>query len=167
MGSISKPTTAYILSLISGVLIFIGGIGNLIVSVLVRAFIRTFLGPYRPPLMLIWRPGLSIIWSIIGMAFGVIVIYSALMLNSAPKNHTMWGTLILVFSILSFMGAWAGFGAGLILGIVGGVLAISWKQPTLTPTSAPGLTVKFCVQCGQVIPEDAKFCPHCGKEAPA
>lgn len=167
MGSKLKPTTAYILSLISGVLIFIGGIGNLIVSVLVRAYIRTFLGPYRPPLMLIWRPGLSIVWSIVGMAFGVIVIYSALMLNSAPKNHTMWGTLILVFSILSFMGAWAGFGAGLILGIVGGVLAISWKEPALTPTATPGLAVKYCVQCGQAIPEGAKFCPHCGKEATA
>ncbi|MGD0329848.1 MAG: zinc ribbon domain-containing protein [Nitrososphaeria archaeon] len=167
MGSKSKPTTAYVLSLISGVLIFIGGICNLIVSVLVRAYIRTFLGRYRPPLMLIWRPGLGIVWSIVGMAFGVIVIYSALMLNSAPKNHTMWGTLILVFSLLSFMGALAGLGAGLILGVVGGVLVINWKEPALTPTAVLGLTVKYCVQCGQAIPADAKFCPHCGKEAPA
>jgi Family of unknown function (DUF6114) len=50
------------------------------------------------------------------------------MLNSKPEEHSTWGTLILIFSVLSiFGGAMGGFGVGLILGLIGGVLALTWK----------------------------------------
>jgi hypothetical protein len=66
----------------------------------------------------------------LGLIFGVIVIISALMLNSKPQEHTTWGTLILIFSVISLFGsAMGGFGIGLILGIIGGILAITWKPP--------------------------------------
>jgi len=68
------------------------------------------------------------IMSILGMAFGVVVIIGAIMLNRKPHEHTTWGTLIIIFSALSiFGGAMSGLGVGLILGLIGGVLAVTWK----------------------------------------
>ncbi|NIN53601.1 MAG: DUF4064 domain-containing protein [Nitrososphaeria archaeon] len=161
-----KPTTAFILSLIAGILILLGGI----VSLVFTAFMTRIFGGWPEMMrgmmrdewsgMMGWWAGLGAVLSIIGLASGVIVIYAAAMLNSKPEQHTAWGTLILVFSILSVVGAWAGFGVGLILGIVGGALALSWKPTAIPPTP----TARFCVHCGQSMPQDAGFCPHCGKE---
>lgn len=65
---------------------------------------------------------------IVGAVFGIIVIISALMLNSKPEQHSTWGTLIVIFSVLSIFGsAMGGFGVGLVLGLIGGILAITWK----------------------------------------
>jgi hypothetical protein len=39
--------------------------------------------------------------------------------------------LIIVFSVLSVFGsAMGGFGIGLILGVIGGIFAVTWKTPT-------------------------------------
>jgi hypothetical protein len=62
----------------------------------------------------------------IGLIAGIVVIISAIMLNSRPVEHSTWGTLILVFSILSFFGM-GGFFIGAILGVAGGALALSWR----------------------------------------
>jgi len=67
--------------------------------------------------------------SLIGLASGILVVISAIMLNARPEEHTVWGTVILVFSIISFLGM-GGFLIGAILGIVGGALALSWKPPS-------------------------------------
>ena len=68
------------------------------------------------------------LFGILGVVFGAIIIISAVMLNSKPHEHTTWGVLIVVFSVLSiFGGAMGGFGIGLVLGLIGGVLAITWK----------------------------------------
>jgi len=65
---------------------------------------------------------------ITGLILGVIVIISALMLIRKPQEHSTWGVLIVIFSMLSIFGsAMGGLGIGLILGVIGGVLAIAWK----------------------------------------
>lgn len=135
------PTTAYILSLIAGILIIVsssftafctytwlvswealspsisripGGMvphwGDLVLSPLAFARI-TF-----------------ITVSTLSLVSGVVILVSALLLKSRPKEHTTWGILILVFSILSFFGM-GGFLIGALLGIIGGAFALSW-QPT-------------------------------------
>jgi len=159
-----KPATAFVLSLVAGIFIVIGGIMNLLLSLFMRVATWPGMMGEWPRMMMGWWSGAGIVTSVVGMAIGVIVIYSATMLNSQPKDHTTWGTLILVFSIVSFIGAWAGFGIGLILGIVGGALAISWKPSTPTTPVAPQVTGRVCVQCGRAVPGDAKYCSHCGKE---
>jgi len=74
---------------------------------------------------------------VLGVVFGIIVILSALMLDSRSKRHATWGILIIIFSALSaFGGMMGGFGVGAILGIIGGILAITWKPPAqFTPHS--------------------------------
>jgi hypothetical protein len=72
-----------------------------------------------------------------GVVFGLIVIVGALMLYSRPSQHTTWGVLIIVFSVLSlFGGMMSGLGLGLILGVIGGALAIIWK-PSASSASHP------------------------------
>jgi hypothetical protein len=67
---------------------------------------------------------------VLGLIFGAIVIISALMLMRRPEDHSTWGAVIVIFSVLSIFGSMmAGFGVGLILGLIGGILAISWKPP--------------------------------------
>ncbi len=64
-----------------------------------------------------------------GLISGIIVLASAVMLQVNLSGRRTWGVLILVFSVLSFLGT-GGFVAGAILGIVGGVKALTWKPPT-------------------------------------
>ena len=67
-------------------------------------------------------------FGVLGVVFGAIVIISAIMLNSKPREHSTWGMLIVIFSVLSiFGGAMGGFGVGLVLGLIGGILGITWK----------------------------------------
>jgi len=84
--------------------------------------------------------GLGLDWGfgflgILGLIFGIIVIISAVMLYNRSGEHTTWGVRIVVFSVLSvFDGMMGGFGVGIILGVIGGVLAILWKHRS-TPHS--------------------------------
>jgi hypothetical protein len=71
----------------------------------------------------------------IGAVSGIVVLISAIMLKIRPGEGTrglrvccrMWGTAILVFSIVSLFGGSVGGYIGAILGIVGGALALVVK----------------------------------------
>ena len=70
-----------------------------------------------------------------GIVFGIVVIVSSVMLYNKPSEHSKWGLLILIFSVLSIFGsAMAGLGVGLILGVIGGIFALTWKTPTTPKT---------------------------------
>jgi hypothetical protein len=115
-----KPTKAFALSLIAGILILIN-------AVLLGVVAKWFIG-IMPTL-----PGSSgndstflIDLATVGLIFGVIVLLGALMLYRKPINKKVWGTMIIVFSIPSvIMGG--GFIIGFILGIIGGKLSLSAK----------------------------------------
>ena len=62
----------------------------------------------------------------VGLVSGLVVIVSGAMLRSSPNQRTLWGALVVVFSCLSFFG-FGGFVIGAILGIVGGIMALTWK----------------------------------------
>jgi len=61
---------------------------------------------------------------IVGLVCGIIVTIGAFMLNSRPAEHRSWGVVILIFSVISFLGM-GGFYIGAILGVAGGALALS------------------------------------------
>jgi hypothetical protein len=134
MTNVERPTAAFVLSLIGGIFILLGGGMMSMLGYGFRGMMSSY-GRWGYGMM---RPGSGMmglafgIMGILGLVFGVIVIISAIMLNSKPQEHTTWGTLIVIFSVLSIVGsAMGGFGIGLILGLIGGVLAITWK-PTGT-----------------------------------
>jgi hypothetical protein len=133
------PTTAYILSLIAGFLIIISGSFTTFCT---YTWLVRWEAPYIPripgAMMPYWDDwALSpltfaritfITVAVLSLVSGVVILVATLLLRSRPKEHTTWGTLILIFSILSFFGM-GGFLIGALLGIIGGALAISW-QPT-------------------------------------
>ena len=131
-----KPTAAFVLSLIAGIFILLGGgmmsmLGSIMGSYgfgMMRGYggFGGMMGFGRFPLM-----GTAFgVLGILGIIFGAIVFVSAIMLSKKPTEHTTWGTIIVVFSVLSIFGsAMGGFGVGLILGLIGGVLGITWKAP--------------------------------------
>ncbi len=178
-----KPTAAFVLSLIAGIFILLGGLVIAALGALLASFFF----------------GVGIVLAIIGLAFGIIVLVGAIMLYMQPEQHVTWGVIILVFSILSIFTALGGFFIGLILGIIGGALAISWKpqqmmmpgyppgypapygqyayaqpyaQPPAPPPSAapPGTSppqagarpAVFCRNCGASVTPGAPFCGNCG-----
>lgn len=131
-----KPTAAFILSLVAGVLILLGGGMMTMIGSYMRQYWNGYgmMGRYYGGWGGMMGTGLGIMgfafgaMGVLGLIFGAIVIISALMLNSKPDQHSTWGSLIVLFSVLSIFGsAMGGFGIGLILGLIGGVLAITWK----------------------------------------
>jgi len=101
-----RNTAAFVLSLIGGIIILING---LLVAI-GGAFI-------------IWFFGTGILWIVLGLVFGFGTLVAALMLNSNPREHVTWGIMIIVFSVLSIV-IGGGFIIGMILGLIGGVLAL-------------------------------------------
>jgi len=126
-----KPTKAFTLSLIAGILI----LSN---AVLLGVVAKWFIG-IMPTL-----PGSSgndatflIELATVGAIFGVLVLFGALMLHIKPLSKKAWGIMIIVFSIPSVVTG-GGFIIGFILGIIGGKLILSGK--TKMQTTKPALT---------------------------
>ncbi len=150
------PNAAYILSLIGGIIILLVG---LLVAAVGAAF--TFM-----------IGGLGGLFGLLGIVWGIIIIYGAMQLRSNPSQHVTWGIIIIVFSFISWIGAFGGFFFGFILALVGGILALIWSPPrTATSPYVPQTSVspvapatRYCPNCGRSIPLDVKFCPYCGKE---
>jgi len=152
--SSAKPTAAFVLSLLAGILIALrGGLMSMMSSLIGR-----YQGGYGYGSMMNGYNGYGYngygsfggmmngygfygmmrgigigfgFIGIIGVVIGIIVSVGAIMLYSHSNQHMTWGILIIIFSVLSlFGGMMNGLGVGLFLGIVGGVLAIIWKPPT-------------------------------------
>ncbi|MHB1708950.1 MAG: DUF6114 domain-containing protein [Thermoplasmataceae archaeon] len=135
-----KPVAAFVLSLIGGIFVLLGGI---IIAVL-GAALTFFIG------------GIGGIYGLFGIIFGIIIIVGSAMLYSNPDKHTLWGAIILVFSIVSWFGSYGGFVIGFLLGLIGGILAMVWKPQTKTNTG------RVCLKCGRMVPENIAYCPSCG-----
>ncbi len=126
---------AFIMSLIGGVIIFVtstvnlvwflsgaqnfGGFGNYM-----RGFMdgnHNFMGSYASSNSFL--AGISVV----ALVCGVIVLIGALMLRVQPRDHTIWAIVIVVFSVVSFVGM-GGYFIGAILGLIGGVFELSIRQ---------------------------------------
>jgi hypothetical protein len=128
MSNQALPETAFILSLIGGIFMFVGG----------GTMWLIFGGmPYYWMMGMGHMPGASYPFAFLSMLFivgivsGIIVIIGAVMLRSRPEQYYTWAILILVFSIISLIGM-GGFFIGALLGIAGGALALSWRPRRAT-----------------------------------
>lgn len=158
------PTTAFVLSLIGGIFVFLAG--------LVLAYIASFLA--------FFGFGLGGILYI-GLVVGILMIVFSILLYVMPQAKTAWGALIIVLSIVSLPFALGGFIVGFILGLIGGIFAITYKPPMMAPmmgqpmmgqpmmgqpmmgqpTGAP-LPVA-CPACGGQINPQTRTCMSCGR----
>jgi len=111
-----RPTTAYILSLIGGIFVLLGGVLWALVGTLI-AFLTGF--------------GF-LLWAF--LIFGIIIIIGAVSMNSNPNSTHTWGIVILVLGVISLFGVVTALGG--LLAIIGGALALSWKPSTPSAPTA-------------------------------
>ena len=95
---------------------------------------------------------------------GLVLLVLAVELRRKSQRHNMLGISIILISLIGLLGA-GGFLIGLVLGILGGALAIRWKPTPLSsnrhPPSALSSTV-MCSNCRYVNPIEFVFCGRCG-----
>ena len=127
-GSKNMNVTAFVLSLIGGILmLFNGGMSFMMLTFYGAdfGFMWGMMGGYMGMMGSFGFPfGSMVGLMLVGIVCGVIVIIGALMLKSHVAEHRSWGLVILIFSVISFLGM-GGFYIGAILGIIGGALALS------------------------------------------
>ena len=113
-----KPTTAYIISLIGGIFVLLGG--------LLWAAVGTFVAFFT------FGAGFLFYAFLI---FGIIIIIGSVMINNNPRVARNWGIIILILGIFSLIGVVTTLGG--ILAIVGGALALSWKPSQQNQSPPP------------------------------
>lgn len=128
------PRIASVLALAGGTIIALSGILFLAAAAFILPSLNygTLNVPQGLPVSAI--PGLVSgfvgMMGIFGLVTGIIVLISSVMLLTGTGQRRTWSVLILVFSILSFIG-FGGFIVGAVLGIVGGALVLRWKPATV------------------------------------
>ncbi|MGI0054604.1 MAG: DUF6114 domain-containing protein [Thermoplasmata archaeon] len=114
----NKPTVAFVLSLIGGILILLVALVFAAVLLVVgTAFL--FLGRGT-------GASIAIGYGVGGLLIGILIIAFAGLLLRHPRNHVGYGIAIVVLSLVSIV-VGAGFYLGLILAFVGGILAIVYQ----------------------------------------
>ena len=137
LNSQERPSVAVILSLVGGALMLIGGGISFIMTLYgwgfgMMAGFGGMMGGYQGMMGSFGVPfGFMGSLMLVGLVSGILVIICAVMLNTRPAEHGAWGIVIVIFSIVSFVGT-GGFFIGAILGIIGGAFAIGWKPTVKT-----------------------------------
>ena len=148
MSAETRTVAPFVLSLIGGVFILLGAIvtsmftfgsPNIVGSMSnsMSGMMGGMNGQTGMGMMIGGMMGVYPIFSIIGLASGALVILGAVMLYSRPFEKDLWGAIIIAFSILGILGGMGGFMIGLVLGIVGGALALAWNPTPKTALSTP------------------------------
>ena len=166
-----KPTAAMVLSIIGGIFVLLGGATLAFVGSIISTLNFTGTGTTGTGV----GSGFLLI-GIIGVIIGLIMIVGGIMINSNPQSHTMWGVIILILSIVSWVTSIGGFFIGFLLGLIGGILAITFKPTSMAPPYMGAMTggippqgptqaapnMVRCNSCGAMSPMGTTKCPSCG-----
>ncbi len=127
-----KPVAAFVLSLIAGLLV-LGGSGmvmGLSSGVPYYGGMMGYYGMMGGYYSMMRGFGVADTWfyglAALGIVSGIVILVGAIMIYNQPEKAPTWGAVTLAFSVVSLFGM-GGFFFGAILGIVGGILALSWK----------------------------------------
>ncbi|MDS0256381.1 hypothetical protein ApAK_01600 [Thermoplasmatales archaeon AK] len=63
----------------------------------------------------------------LGILWGALTVVSGILLLLNWKNHSLYGSIILISSMLSWIGDNGGFLVGFVLGLLGGIMSITWN----------------------------------------
>ena len=115
-------SSAFALSLVSGILIIFGSI----LMGLLFSNIQTWMDGMMGGGMMGGMIGTMMAgWFFaIPLIAGILVIIGGVMMNIRPQETTLWGIVVLIFSVIGFTGMGLSI-AGAIIGIIGGAMAIS------------------------------------------
>ena len=124
---------AYAISLLAGILTFIGGLAKASTSGIIKytasgaAFNNLIGNSVRSS-----NFGLAVasarISAVLLILSGVLVLVSAVVMSFRSHQYPAWGTIIVIFSVVGlFAGGNFITGIGSVLGIIGGLLAITYK----------------------------------------
>jgi hypothetical protein len=167
----NKPTAAYILSLIGGIIGLLASLALILLGALAYIGLSSFTDYYGDYTYgsLGWGWTLYIGLGAWMLITSILIIVFASKLKANPLEHSKWGALILIFSII---------GVGGLLGLIGGILALVYKPilagapqqqyvpPPQQPYYAPPQqqATRVCPQCGRIVQANERFCPNCGKQ---
>jgi hypothetical protein len=162
-----KPTAAMVLSLIGGLFVIFGGAALAFAGSIIGSFNVTGAASASNTVLAL---------GIVGVIMGIIMVVGGFMMYSKPTSAKMWGVIVLILAIISWVTAIGGFFIGFLLGLIGGILALTFK-PAMAPGAMPppmmsssmpmgsapmGSMGMTCKNCGASIPAGASRCPSCG-----
>src|SRR5438552_19204102 len=110
-----KPTAAFVLSLIGGLII-------LLVAIVIMA-VMSAIGGFMIGVGA--GPNIALIYGAVGVIFALIVIVGAVMLYMKPHQPVAWGGIVLLLSLFRIISTGRLF-ICLIFCLVGGILGCVW-----------------------------------------
>ena len=117
-------SSAFALSLAGGILIIVGSIVSLLFLGNLQSSMHDRMGGMMGSMMIGMMSGWFLSLPVVA---GILVVIGAILLRARRLQTTLWGIIIVVFSIVGFTGMGLSF-LGSILGIIGGALALSKRS---------------------------------------
>ncbi len=124
---------AYAISLLAGILTFIGGLAKASTSGIIKytasgATFNNLVGNSVRSSNFGLAVASARISAVLLILCGVLVLVSAVVMSFRSHQYPAWGTIIVVFSVVGlFAGGNLITGMGSVLGIIGGLLAITYR----------------------------------------
>lgn len=121
-----KINLAFALSLASGVIILIGSIFYFLMYTYMVSFVPDLDEHHHMMgvmMSFLWPNGAFWLFLFIGLFSGGMVLASSILLRTKSKDRFLYGTLIIIFSVLSVVSG-GGFILGALLGLLGGIAAL-------------------------------------------
>ena len=115
-----RQNRAFVLSLIAGILILMNAAAVAAAATWSPGIFPTLPGSSGNDTAVLYSV------AVVGLICGALVVLGAMMLRSRPARKRVWGIMIAVLSVPSVVTG-GGFIIGFILGIIGGVSALSRK----------------------------------------
>ena len=136
-----RPREAALLSMAGGLIIATVGLSWIILMAIGWAtnwfdWLDTFMHGFDNHFHFLGIGSFGYVMGFSGLVLGIGIMLASLMLNRGPDEHGLWGIVIIILSALSMMGGMGGMGLGLLLGVVGGILAVLWQPPKQVQTGS-------------------------------